>query len=56
MRRFPTAREQAAYEAGLADAAKKDDPLTLDRIKKMSEQEVIDRKHEVDAVLAGGGS
>jgi hypothetical protein len=56
MRRFPTTREQAAYEAGLADAAKHDDPLTLERIKQMTAEEVVERKAEVDAVLSGGAS
>jgi hypothetical protein len=57
MRKFPTTREQAAYEAGLADAAKRDqEPLTLDAIKQMSQAEVVERKPEVDAVLAGGQS
>jgi hypothetical protein len=57
MRKFPTTREQNAYELGLADAAKKDDePLTLEKVKAMSQQEVVERKHEVDAVMAGGES
>jgi hypothetical protein len=53
--------DQAAYdrgyEAGLAAGRKqKEKPLTLDQIKQMSEAEIIKRKPEVDAVLAGGQS
>jgi hypothetical protein len=45
----------AGYQAGLVAAQRQQqDPLTLDKIKEMSEEEVIDRKSEVDAVLAGG--
>lgn len=56
MRRFNTTREQNAYELGLADAAKKDtEPLTLADVKQMSQEEVVERKAEVDAVLAAGG-
>jgi hypothetical protein len=55
MRKFPTTREQVAYEMGVADAAKKDgEPLTMEKIKAMSQEEVAARLPEVNEVLANG--
>jgi hypothetical protein len=39
-----------------AKAKKPDEPLTMDQIKEMSQEEVIARKDEVDAVMAGSKS
>jgi hypothetical protein len=52
-REFETDAEREAYMAGKADTEKKQrDPLTLADIRQMSTKEVMDRKREVDKVLA----
>jgi hypothetical protein len=57
MRPFPTERERAAYALGRQDQANEaKEPLTLEKVKEMTQEEVIARKAEVDAVMAGSKS
>jgi hypothetical protein len=53
-REFPTRREAAAYALGRQEAAAKAAPLTMQKIKEMSQEEVAERLPEVNAVLAKG--
>ncbi|MGO8904162.1 MAG: hypothetical protein ACLQMH_00895 [Solirubrobacteraceae bacterium] len=57
MRKFPTAREQNAYELGIKDAvAEQRSPLTWDEVKQMSAEQVAERKAEVDAFMKENAS
>lgn len=51
MRKFPTAREQNAYELGMKDAAEQRPPLTWDEVREMSVEQIAERKHEVDEFM-----
>ncbi len=52
-RRFRTQAEQSAYALGMQDAKPKDDdkPLTLAKVREMSQEEVVERYAEVQEVL-----
>ena len=53
-RRFRTQAEQAAYALGMQDAKPQGDddkPLTLAKVREMSQEEVVERYDEVQEVL-----
>lgn len=55
MPEFATDAEKKAYARGVKETAEKfeNPPLSRKDIENMSVREIMDRKHEVDAVLRG---